>query len=55
MMAVTGALLACWWAAATDRYLRIRHAWAVALFVVLFAHLLQRLILATIDLILALR
>jgi hypothetical protein len=54
LLIVTSILLAFWWSAATRNYLRIRHAWAVGLFVIVFAHLFQRLVFEAIDLILTL-
>lgn len=38
-----------WWAAATRNYLRIPHAWAVGVYVLVFGYVLQNLVFQTID------
>jgi hypothetical protein len=38
-----------WWSAATRNYLRIPHAWAVGVYVLVFGYVLQNLILQAID------
>lgn len=43
------AIIVIWWSFATSRYLRIRHSWAVAVYVVAFGYLVGRLILESID------
>ena len=50
MALATGIMAVCWWAAATREYLRMPHAWAVGLYVVCFAYLLQWLAWQVIDL-----
>jgi hypothetical protein len=48
------AAAAAWWGFAIHRYLRMRHAWLVAAYVILFAFLVQYFILQCVDLLIEL-
>jgi hypothetical protein len=50
---LTGLALWAWWALASGRYLHMPHAWAIGLYVVVFAFVLQRLLLESVSALLA--
>lgn len=49
MQVVVFGFATCWWAAAVRNYLRMPHAWGIAVYVVIFAYLFQWLIWQLID------
>ena len=49
MMMIVGAAAVMWWACATRFYLRMKHGWAIGLFVVGFAYLAQIVIFESMD------